>query len=63
MKSIKDWEILRKTNPTKWIKEYRRFMYNPDNIGSCEKCPENRGFKNCPYPCGQYHCWVKMSCK
>ena len=64
MRSIKDWkENLRKTNPQKWLEEYRHFMYNPDNERRCEVCPYNRDFKYPQYPCGQYRCWVRAFCK
>lgn len=46
------------------LKEYREFMFNPDNIENCAECPErgnnNRGFG---LPCGQQNCWVRVHCK
>jgi hypothetical protein len=49
--------------------EYKNFMYNPDNIGKCGVCPSNDGWPDDPcslsrrYPCGQNHCWVRLSCE
>ena len=45
------------------IAEYRRFMYNPENEGHCERCPENKDMGgNGQLPCGQYRCWVTCHC-
>ena len=45
-------------------KRYVKFMHNPDNIGNCAECPENRGFvQGSGYicgPCGQQNCWVHI---
>ncbi len=46
--------------------EYIKFMYNPENINNCSKCPENQNFSSWPgnkLPCGQFHCWVELHCK
>ena len=47
-------------------KDYVKFMYNPDNIGNCAECPENRSFvQGSSYicgPCGQQNCWVDVHC-
>lgn len=47
------------------IKEYKDFMYNPENSHKCEGCPENRGFDSWQdrLPCGQWRCWVDSHCK
>lgn len=46
---------------------YIAFMSNPDNIGKCESCPANRGFKNYSpdfkLPCGQQVCHVRITCE
>ena len=46
------------------VEQYKRFMYNPDNINHCDGCPENEGFSNWQdrKPCGQYTCWVTTHC-
>lgn len=41
----------------------REFLADPDNIRNCEACPYK--MKHPSYdalPCGQYHCWVELSC-
>ena len=47
------------------IEDYKKFMYNPNNIKCCDICPENNGFDNRQdrLPCGQYRCWVKVHCE
>ena len=49
------------------LKDYRNFMYDENNIGNCDNCPENVGRYNHEYirqyPCGQQHCWVEEYCK
>ena len=45
--------------------QYMDFMYNRENIGSCEGCPENRGddgHEANGHPCGQQNCWVSVHC-
>lgn len=49
-------------------KEYREFLYNPDNIFNCVECPDDKGMSDREWgenrlPCGQYHCWVAIHCK
>lgn len=40
-------------------KDYIKFMYNPENAGNCDNCPENNDMGgNGRLPCGQYNCWV-----
>lgn len=43
---------------------YIRWMYDPDNEGRCESCPENHGFDSWGgnLPCGQQNCWVTCHC-
>ena len=53
------------TQQEKEIQDYKDFMYNPENVGHCEGCPENRDFSSWPghrLPCGQFHCWVAVHC-
>lgn len=41
----------------------REFLADSDNIRNCEVCPYK--MKHPSYdalPCGQYHCWVELSC-
>lgn len=43
--------------------EYRKFMYDPQNVMACDKCPENLDMSPWPgfrKPCGQFHCWVSL---
>ena len=50
---------------SKEIKEYRKFMCNPENCFNCSKCPENRDMASDfdrRYPCGQQNCWVDVTC-
>ena len=45
--------------------KYMEFMTNPANVCKCAGCPENRDEKSMSdfrLPCGQYHCWVALSC-
>jgi hypothetical protein len=46
------------------VKEYRDWMYNPDNQLNCDECPENLDTTNSQwkYPCGQQTCWVTVHC-
>lgn len=48
-----------------FIKNYLKFMYNPDNELNCSECPENRGFDSWQNrkPCGQQNCWVTCHCR
>ena len=44
---------------------YVHFMCNPDNICNCECCPErctNVSDRFGILPCGQFHCWVELTC-
>lgn len=45
-------------------KEYKGFMFNPENSHSCENCPENEGRSDWQgnLPCGQQNCWVDCHC-
>lgn len=45
-------------------KKYHDFMFNPDNIKSCDKCPNNLGYDDFQHrlPCGQYRCWIDIFC-
>ena len=44
--------------------EYISFMCNPDNIRNCDCCPECIGCSDYLgiLPCGQFHCWVELTC-
>lgn len=43
--------------------EARAFLYDEDNAYKCDKCPERReGRHDGQLPCGQYNCWVKVTC-
>ena len=44
------------------IKNYKEFMYNPENSHNCKNCPENQDF-NRGLPCGQQNCWVDCHCE
>lgn len=41
----------------------REFLADSNNIMNCDQCPYKMKH---PYydalPCGQYHCWVELSC-
>lgn len=42
------------------------FDCNPEkNSHCCSDCPHNRNFSDWQdrLPCGQYHCWVDVTCK
>ena len=40
------------------------FLLNPENIGCCNECPENKGFSDWQRrkPCGQQICWIEAHC-
>ena len=40
------------------------FLLNPENIGCCNGCSENRGFSDWQRrkPCGQQICWIETHC-
>ena len=41
----------------------REFLADPDNIRNCDQCPEKMKHPSWDaLPCGQYHCWVELSC-
>lgn len=41
----------------------REFLADPDNIRNCEVCPYKMKYpSHDALPCGQYHCWVELSC-
>lgn len=48
-------------------KAYIAYMTNPENIRKCADCPANKGYENgspdFKLPCGQQHCWVRLTCK
>lgn len=47
------------------IEKYCKFMFDYKNIRNCKVCPENKGIQSQrenQLPCGQYHCWVALSC-
>lgn len=57
------WDTLYKLDPERKHREYMKFMYNPENEGHCDECPENRDMQgNGQLPCGQYRCWVICHC-
>ena len=62
-RTVEQWQQLSRENYDEYIDEYKRFMFNEANIGSCEHCPSNCGSDNYQHrlPCGQWHCWVEMS--
>lgn len=39
------------------VKEYKEFMWNPENSINCKACPENVHSRT-SLPCGQQNCWV-----
>ena len=59
---IEEWESL-KDSRIEYRAEWLKFMYDPANKGKCRSCPENKGFDNDVYPCGQQNCWVTMHCQ
>lgn len=46
--------------------DYIHFMCNLENIRNCEACPEcMTHYDNeiaVTLPCGQFHCWVELTC-
>lgn len=41
----------------------RVFLADPDNIMNCSQCPYKMKHPSWDaLPCGQYHCWVELSC-
>ena len=58
--SPQEWDELYDEDRAKWECLYLEFMYNRENIGHCERCPENNG-NNCnSHKCGQQCCWVTV---
>ena len=53
-----------KREMSKEEREYRDFMYNPENVRNCKQCPANQGCDDFQHrlPCGQWHCWVELHC-
>ena len=47
------------------IRDHIWFLCDPDNIGNCRRCPENRGSSSWGgnRPCGQQNCWVAIPCQ
>ena len=47
--------------------DYIHFMCNPDNIRNCDDCPERMIHYDretvTTLPCGQFHCWVELTCE
>lgn len=41
------------------------FDCNPENSHCCADCPHDRNFSDWQdrLPCGQYHCWVDVTCR
>ena len=46
--------------------DYINFMCDPDNICNCDACPERMAHYDsetaATLPCGQFHCWVDLTC-
>lgn len=41
----------------------RAFLADSDNIMNCDLCPYKMKHPSWgTLPCGQYHCWVELSC-
>ena len=41
----------------------RAFIADSDNIINCDQCPYKMKHPSWgTLPCGQYHCWVELSC-
>lgn len=41
----------------------RAFLADSDNIMNCNQCPYKMKHPHWgALPCGQYHCWVELSC-
>lgn len=60
-----EWYVLSKQDNERYLKLYRKFMYNEGNYWKCAECPENIGaYSSFEYllPCGQYNCWVACHC-
>lgn len=59
-----EWEKLHDDSRSEYRKRYLDFMYDINNIGRCQNCPENIGYQPIgKLPCGQYHCWVRLHCE
>lgn len=60
-----EWDALAKQDKDKYLRLYRKFMYNEHNYKQCAKCPENiEAYSSFEYllPCGQFNCWVACHC-
>ena len=41
----------------------REFGGDPENVYNCDVCPWKKTHSgHDQLPCGQYHCWVELSC-
>lgn len=41
----------------------REFLADSNNIMNCDQCPyKMKHSHHDALPCGQYHCWVELSC-
>lgn len=45
--------------------EIKAFLCNEENAHKCGSCPYNEGHSDWQgaYPCGQWNCWVSVTCK
>jgi hypothetical protein len=60
--NFREWEALRRADPSGYLRRYRAFMFAVVNSHDCEHCPENREMEDGGHlPCGQFHCWVDVS--
>lgn len=42
----------------------RDWLCNPENAFCCHECPyEMEHPSHDALPCGQYHCWVELTCR
>lgn len=47
------------------FEKVKAFDGNPDNCLNCAECPHNIGSSDWPgtkLPCGQFLCWVDVTC-
>lgn len=58
--SPQEWSMLYDEDRATWQSLYLEFMYNRENVGHCEHCPENSGYDCNGLKCGQQNCWVAV---
>lgn len=61
--ATRDWSKVNWKNDGTDNNLIREFLADSENIGKCDQCPYKMKHPSWDaLPCGQYRCWVELSC-